>query len=144
MNARALRDIAPQVGRGATSEAEMLGHSVRELDLLLPGLVSNALGAASRSSNPTAQMTYLEHTRTVLESVEQLVTAAQQASGNLGVSLYLQLSYTRGSAFLNWYYSRVARMMLLVLQSMMASMLKCLLARNSFQPLKGFHRNKAS
>ncbi|KAM3178827.1 hypothetical protein ACTXT7_001784 [Hymenolepis weldensis] len=82
MNSRALRDIAPQVGRGATSEAERLGHTIRELDLLLPGLVSNALGAASRSSNPSAQMTYLEHTRTVLESAEQLVSAAKQAGGN--------------------------------------------------------------
>lgn len=86
MNSRALRDIAPQVGRGATSEAERLGHTIRDLDLLLPGLVSNALGAASRSSNPSAQMTYLEHTRTVLESAEQLVSAAKQAGGNPRVS----------------------------------------------------------
>ncbi|VDN98923.1 unnamed protein product [Rodentolepis nana] len=82
VNSRALRDIAPQVGHGATSEAERLGHTVRELDLLLPGLVSSALGAASRSSNPSAQMTYLEHTRTVIESAEQLVSAAKQAGGN--------------------------------------------------------------
>ncbi|VDK38281.1 unnamed protein product [Taenia asiatica] len=82
LSARAVRDMATPVGRGATSEAERLGHAVRELDLLLPGLVSNALGAASRAPNSSAQLTYVEHTRTVLESVEQLVSAAKQAGGN--------------------------------------------------------------
>lgn len=95
MNARALRDIAPQVGRSATSEAEKLGHTVRELDALLPGLVSNALGAASRSSNSSDQMTYLEHTRTVLESAEQLVSAAKQAGGNPRVCLNSLIQFYR-------------------------------------------------
>lgn len=87
LSARAVRDMATPVGRGATSEAERLGHAVRELDLLLPGLVSNALGAASRAPNSSAQLTYVEHTRTVLESVEQLVFAAKQAGGNPRVSV---------------------------------------------------------
>ncbi|VDM32021.1 unnamed protein product [Hydatigera taeniaeformis] len=82
VSARAVRDMATSVGRGATSEAERLGHAVCELDLLLPGLVSSALGAASRASNSSAQLTYMEHTRTVLESVEQLVSVAKQAGGN--------------------------------------------------------------
>ncbi|KAL5104483.1 Talin-1 [Taenia crassiceps] len=82
LSARAVRDTATPVGRSATSEAERLGHAVRELDLLLPGLVSNALGAASRAPSSSAQLTYMEHTRTVLESVEQLVSAAKQAGGN--------------------------------------------------------------
>ncbi|CDS39815.1 talin [Echinococcus multilocularis] len=82
ISTRAVRDMATSVGRGATSEAERLGHAVRELDLLLPGLVSSALGAASRAPNSSAQLIYVEHTRTVLESVEQLISAAKQAGGN--------------------------------------------------------------
>ena len=88
MSARAVRDLAPQIGRGASSEIELLGRGVRELDLLLPGLVSSSLGAASRAPNSSTQLTYLEHTRTVLESVEQLLSAAKQASGNPRVSSY--------------------------------------------------------
>ncbi|KAL7064228.1 hypothetical protein AAHC03_04719 [Spirometra sp. Aus1] len=80
---RAVMEMAPTLGRAATSEAERLGHSVRELDALLPGIVSNALGAASRvPSGSPAQLFYLEHTRTLLESSEQLVLAAREAGGN--------------------------------------------------------------
>uniref|UniRef100_A0A5K3F121 FERM domain-containing protein n=1 Tax=Mesocestoides corti TaxID=53468 RepID=A0A5K3F121_MESCO len=81
-SARAVRDIAPQVGRSAKAEAERLGQAVRELDLLLPGLVSGALGAASRAPDASSQMIYVEHTRTVLESAEQLVSVSKQAGGN--------------------------------------------------------------
>uniref|UniRef100_A0A0X3PHC1 Talin-1 n=1 Tax=Schistocephalus solidus TaxID=70667 RepID=A0A0X3PHC1_SCHSO len=80
---RAVMEMAPTLGRAATSEAERLGHSVRELDALLPGIVSSALGSASRAPpGCPSQLIYLGHTRTLLESSEQLVLAAKEAGGN--------------------------------------------------------------
>lgn len=86
-----MRDLAPQVGQAAVSEPENLGHRVHELDLLLPGLVSSAVGAASRTSATSTQMIYVEHTRTVLESAEQLLHTSKAAGGNAQVSVYLSL-----------------------------------------------------
>lgn len=79
--------MAPQLGRVATSEAERLGHVVVQLDSLLPGILINTLGAASRASvSAGTQLVYVEHTRTLLESSEQLVQVVKDAGGNPNVS----------------------------------------------------------
>ncbi|CAH8439283.1 unnamed protein product [Dicrocoelium dendriticum] len=81
-SARALLDSAPTLGRAARSEAEQLAHAARVIDSYLPGLTSSAIAAASRSSLPSTQLVYLEHTSAVLEAVDQLITVAKDAGGN--------------------------------------------------------------
>ncbi|CAL8103548.1 unnamed protein product [Calicophoron daubneyi] len=79
---RALLDSAPGVGRAARSQAEQLGHAVLVADSYLPGMVSSAIAAASRSPLPSTQLVYLEHVCTILEAADQLVTVARDAGGN--------------------------------------------------------------
>ncbi|XP_045457678.1 talin-1 [Melitaea cinxia] len=66
----------------ARSEAENLGHAVTNLVSYASPLVSGAAGAASHTTESAAQAALLQHTRTVLEALAQLLLAAKAAAGN--------------------------------------------------------------
>lgn len=82
-------DIGDMVGPltvAAKCEAENLGHRVTALANLFPALASAAVGTASKTRSSQLQTTYVQETKTVVESALQLVYASKEAGGNPKVS----------------------------------------------------------
>ncbi|KAG6451547.1 hypothetical protein O3G_MSEX007224 [Manduca sexta] len=66
----------------AKSEAENLGHTVKQLVSYAEALCGGAVGAASNVTESAAQAALLAHARTVLETAALLLHAARDAAGN--------------------------------------------------------------
>ena len=75
-------DIVGPLTVAAKSEAENLGHRVTALANLFPSLASAAVGTASKTRSSQLQTTFVQETKTVVESALQLVYASKEAGGN--------------------------------------------------------------
>ena len=75
-------DIVGPLTVAAKCEAENLGHRVTALANLFPSLASAAVGTASKTRSSQLQTTYVQETKTVVESALQLVYASKEAGGN--------------------------------------------------------------
>ena len=80
--ARQLLDIMPELRAAAKAEPERLGHLVSSMVAYTEPLAYGAVGAASRTNNSQRQMTLLDQSKTVCESLLQLTLASKDAGGN--------------------------------------------------------------
>ena len=83
-------DIVGPLTVAAKGEAENLGHRVTALANLFPALASAAVGTASKTRSSQLQTTFVQETKTVVESALQLVYASKEAGGNPKVRTHVQ------------------------------------------------------
>ena len=80
--AREMTEIVEDVREAAKGEAEKLGHLVTQFAMYTEPLSHGAVGAASNITNNKRQMTILDQSKTVAESVMQLLMASKEGGGN--------------------------------------------------------------
>lgn len=72
----------------AKYEAEKIGHSVNQVSNYIEPLVNGSIGAASNMTHSKQQMVLLDQTKSVVESVLQLVFATKEGGGNPKVRIH--------------------------------------------------------
>ncbi|KAJ8686379.1 hypothetical protein QAD02_022173, partial [Eretmocerus hayati] len=77
-----LRDRLEFLSNAAKYEAENIGHAVTQIALYCEPLVSGGVGAASHMVQSKQQMLLLDQTKTIVESILQLVFATKECGGN--------------------------------------------------------------
>ncbi|XP_051170651.1 talin-1 isoform X3 [Leptopilina boulardi] len=81
-SASELREKLEPLRNAAKYEAENVGHSINQVALYCEPLISGAIGAASNMVHTKQQMILLNQTKTVAESVLQLVYITKESGGN--------------------------------------------------------------
>ncbi|XP_066588504.1 talin-1 isoform X3 [Prorops nasuta] len=81
-SASELREKLEPLRNAAKYEAENVGHAVSQVETYCEPLVSGAIGAASNMVHSKQQMVLLNQTKTVAESVLQLVYVTKESAGN--------------------------------------------------------------
>lgn len=81
-SASELREKLEPLRNAAKFEAENVGHAVNQVAQYCEPLVSAAIGAASNMVHTKQQMVLLDQTKTVAESVLQLVYITKESGGN--------------------------------------------------------------
>ena len=78
-----MSELIDQIRVAAKGEAERLGHLVTEMGQYFEPLVVNVIGCAAKTPfNNQLQTSYLEQTKTILESTTQLMLASKEGAGN--------------------------------------------------------------
>lgn len=81
--ANQMMELVDQVRVAAKGEADKLAHLVTEVAQYFEPLVVNVIGCAAKTPfNSQQQMVFLEQTKTVLESLSQLMLASKECAGN--------------------------------------------------------------
>ena len=81
--ANQIMELVEQVKVAAKGEADKLGHLVTEITQYFEPLTLNVVGCAANTPfNSQQQSAVLEQTKTVLESVTQLMVATKESAGN--------------------------------------------------------------
>lgn len=76
-------ELIDQLRAAAKGEPEKLGHVVTELGQYFEPLVVNVIGCAAKTPfNNKLQTTYLEQTKTILESVTQFLQVSKEGASN--------------------------------------------------------------
>lgn len=81
-SASELKEKLEPLRMSAKYEAENVGHAVNQIALYSEPLVSGAIGAASNMVHTKQQMVLLDQTKTVSESILQLVYVTKESGGN--------------------------------------------------------------
>ncbi|XP_015597713.1 talin-1 isoform X2 [Cephus cinctus] len=81
-SASELREKLEPLRTAAKYEAENIGHDVNQVALYCEPLVSGAIGATLNMVHSKQQMVLLDQTKTVVESVLQLVYVTKESGGN--------------------------------------------------------------
>ena len=81
-SARQLLDMVDELRSAAKQEPEKLGHMINKMVGYTEPLAYGAVGAASRTNNSQRQMTILDQSKTVAESLLQLTLASKDGGGN--------------------------------------------------------------
>jgi talin len=81
-NARQLLEHIDPIRMAAKGEADNLAHLVSSACSYLEPLKDSAIGCAARTMNSKLQMALLDQTKTVIESMQNLVVAAKESGGN--------------------------------------------------------------
>ena len=94
-SASELREKLEPLRNAAKYEAENVGHSVSQIALYCEPLISGAIGAASNMVHSKQQMVLLNQTKTVAESVLQLIYVTKESGGNpKAVNLHTEVDET--------------------------------------------------
>lgn len=81
-SASELREKLEPLRNAAKYEAENVGHAVNQVAQYCDPLVSGAIGAASNMLHTKQQMVLLDQTKTVVESVLQMIYVTKESGGN--------------------------------------------------------------
>ncbi|XP_043467434.1 talin-1 isoform X2 [Leptopilina heterotoma] len=94
-SASELREKLEPLRNAAKYEAENVGHSVNQVALYCEPLISGAIGGASNMVHTKQQMVLLNQTKTVAESILQLVYVTKESGGNpKAVNLHAEVDET--------------------------------------------------